>query len=165
MFSQSQVVMVTLSVSLLVGSISSAPRGDMFLQLLQSEVDPKENEVSRFCAVKCNVSVRKIKYGCLKKIISLLSSRIFLDYSCWSIFPSQWLQRRKKSLQALMILMFVMKWSVSFPSLSENEKQAAGISTGRPLPLVSSYAFLLWLKELKGSTLNLDYNTCYAIIV
>lgn len=59
------------------------------------------------------------------------------------------------SLQALMILMFVMKWSVSFPSLSVNEKRAAGIFTGKPSPLVSSFASLTSPKELEGSTLNL----------
>ncbi|KAI7814153.1 putative somatostatin-1-like [Triplophysa rosa] len=37
-----RVVMVTLSVSLLVGSISCASREDMLLQLLRSEVEPKE---------------------------------------------------------------------------------------------------------------------------
>ncbi|XP_056613160.1 somatostatin-1A [Triplophysa dalaica] len=45
MFSQLWVVMVTLSVSLLVGSISSAPREDMLLQILRSEVEPKEYEL------------------------------------------------------------------------------------------------------------------------
>ncbi|XP_016325331.1 somatostatin-1A [Sinocyclocheilus anshuiensis] len=45
MFSPLQVVLVTLSVSLLLCSVSSAPRGDMMLQLLRSEVDPKENEL------------------------------------------------------------------------------------------------------------------------
>ncbi|XP_016141187.1 somatostatin-1A-like [Sinocyclocheilus grahami] len=45
MFSPLQVVLVTLSVSLLLCSVSSAPRGDMLLQLLRSEVDPKENEL------------------------------------------------------------------------------------------------------------------------
>ncbi|XP_073669752.1 somatostatin-1 [Paramisgurnus dabryanus] len=42
MFSQFQVVMVTLSVSLLV--CSSAPRGDILLQLLRSG-DPTEDEL------------------------------------------------------------------------------------------------------------------------
>ncbi|KAA0723052.1 Somatostatin-1A Somatostatin-26 [Triplophysa tibetana] len=42
MFSQLRVVMMTLSVSLLVVSISSAPQEDMLLQLLRSEVEPKE---------------------------------------------------------------------------------------------------------------------------
>lgn len=55
--------MVTLSVSLLVGSISSAPRGDMLVQLLRSEVDPKENEVRRFCAVTFNVNAGKMCVG------------------------------------------------------------------------------------------------------
>ncbi|XP_051995642.1 somatostatin-1-like [Xyrauchen texanus] len=45
MFSHLLVVMVTLSVSLLVYCVSSAPRGDMLLQLLHSEVEPKENEL------------------------------------------------------------------------------------------------------------------------
>ncbi|KTG33329.1 hypothetical protein cypCar_00017245 [Cyprinus carpio] len=45
MFSPLQVFVVTLSMSLLLRSISSAPRGDLLLQLLQSEVDPKENEL------------------------------------------------------------------------------------------------------------------------
>ncbi|XP_048041746.1 somatostatin-1A isoform X1 [Megalobrama amblycephala] len=39
------VVVATLSVSLLLCSVSSAPRGDLLLQLLQSEVEPKENEL------------------------------------------------------------------------------------------------------------------------
>ncbi|KAK2913518.1 hypothetical protein QQF64_030729 [Cirrhinus molitorella] len=45
MFSPLQVFVATLSVSLLLCSVSSAPRGDMLLQLLQSEVDPKENDL------------------------------------------------------------------------------------------------------------------------
>ncbi|KAK9972189.1 hypothetical protein ABG768_025512 [Culter alburnus] len=45
MFSPLQVVVATLSVSLLLCSVSSAPRGDLLLQLLQSEVEPKENEL------------------------------------------------------------------------------------------------------------------------
>ncbi|XP_067308104.1 somatostatin-1 [Pseudorasbora parva] len=45
MFSQLQVVVVTLSVSLLLHSVSPAPRGDMLLQMLRSEVEPKENEL------------------------------------------------------------------------------------------------------------------------
>ncbi|XP_055063190.1 somatostatin-1A [Misgurnus anguillicaudatus] len=48
MFSQFQVVMVTLSVYLLVCSISSAPRGDILLQLLRSEVNPTEDELQDF---------------------------------------------------------------------------------------------------------------------
>ncbi|KAF4111405.1 hypothetical protein G5714_008436 [Onychostoma macrolepis] len=45
MFSPLQVFVATLSMSLLLCSVSSAPRGDLLLQLLQSEVDPKENEL------------------------------------------------------------------------------------------------------------------------
>ncbi|XP_059358361.1 somatostatin-1-like [Carassius carassius] len=48
MFSPLQVVLVTLSMSLLLCSISSAPRGDMLLQLLHSEVDSKENGLQDF---------------------------------------------------------------------------------------------------------------------
>ncbi|XP_058636384.1 somatostatin-1A [Onychostoma macrolepis] len=40
-----EVFVATLSMSLLLCSVSSAPRGDLLLQLLQSEVDPKENEL------------------------------------------------------------------------------------------------------------------------
>nr|WFG70143.1 somatostatin 1A [Osteobrama belangeri] len=39
------VFVATLSMSLLLCSVTSAPRGDLLLQLLQSEVDPKENEL------------------------------------------------------------------------------------------------------------------------
>ncbi|XP_056317167.1 somatostatin-1 [Danio aesculapii] len=45
MFSRLQVVVVTLWVSLLLCRVSSAPRGDLLLQLLRSQVDPKENEL------------------------------------------------------------------------------------------------------------------------
>ncbi|XP_016143480.1 somatostatin-1A-like [Sinocyclocheilus grahami] len=45
MFSPLQVFVGTLSMSLLLCSVSSAPREDLQLQLLQSEVDPKENEL------------------------------------------------------------------------------------------------------------------------
>ncbi|RXN21464.1 somatostatin-1A-like protein [Labeo rohita] len=45
MFSLLQVFVATLSVSLLLCSVRSAPRGDMLLQLLQSEVDPKDNDL------------------------------------------------------------------------------------------------------------------------
>ncbi|XP_042615600.1 somatostatin-1A [Cyprinus carpio] len=48
MFSPLQVVLATLSMSLLLCSVSSAPRGDMLLQLLRSEMDPKENELQDF---------------------------------------------------------------------------------------------------------------------
>ncbi|XP_043101200.1 somatostatin-1A [Puntigrus tetrazona] len=45
MFSPLQVFVATLSMSLLLCSVTSAPRGDLLLQLLQSEADPKENEL------------------------------------------------------------------------------------------------------------------------
>ncbi|XP_051992299.1 somatostatin-1A [Xyrauchen texanus] len=45
MISQLQMVIATLSVSLLVSSVSSAPTGHMLLQLIHSEVDPMENEL------------------------------------------------------------------------------------------------------------------------
>ncbi|XP_077083795.1 somatostatin-1A [Siphateles boraxobius] len=48
MFSPLQMVVVTLSLSLLLCSVSSAPGGDMLIQLLRSEVEPKENELQDF---------------------------------------------------------------------------------------------------------------------
>ncbi|CAM4515915.1 hypothetical protein PO909_024519 [Leuciscus waleckii] len=48
MFSPLQMVVATLSLSLLLCSVSSAPGGDMLIQLLRSEVEPKENELQDF---------------------------------------------------------------------------------------------------------------------